>query len=127
MTTVALLTGRTTGKARFLSPDKATSTTSQSAYTAKSVRTDDWTKNGRGFSLIPYDVKKGDRQMDMVINNLVEMIRTWKQWKADPRHVPGPDFIKHKFAKYDPGILGLAVQAAVARGIISDDEGEELL
>jgi hypothetical protein len=38
-----------------------------------------------------------------------------------------PDFIKQKFAKYDGGILGLAVQAAVDRGIISDDEAEELL
>ena len=65
--------------------------------------------------------------MDMIVNNLVEMIRTWKQWKSEPGHVPAPDFIKQKFAKYDPGILGLAVQAAVDRGIISDDEAEELL
>jgi hypothetical protein len=58
MTTVALLKGRTRGKARFLSLDKATSTTSQSAYTARSVRTDVWTKNGRGFSLIPYNIER---------------------------------------------------------------------
>lgn len=65
--------------------------------------------------------------MEMVVNNLVEMIRTWKQWKSEPGHVPGPEFIKQKFAKYDPGILGLAVQAAVDKGIISESEAEELL
>jgi hypothetical protein len=65
--------------------------------------------------------------MDMVVNNLVEVIRTWKQWRSEPGHVPSPDFIKQKFAKYEPGIFGLAVQAAVHKGIISDDDAEELL
>ncbi|MCK4905496.1 hypothetical protein KAS42_04595 [bacterium] len=65
--------------------------------------------------------------MDMVINNLVEMISTWKQWKSEPGHVPSPDFIKQKLLKYEPGMLGMAVQAAVDKGIISDDEAEELL
>lgn len=65
--------------------------------------------------------------MDMIVNNLVEMIQTWKQWKSEADHVPSPDFIKQKLAKYDPGILGLAVQAAVDKGVISEEEAEELL
>ena len=65
--------------------------------------------------------------MDMIVNNLVEMIRTWKQWKSESDHVPSPDFIKQKLLKYEPGILGVAVQAAVDKGIISEDEAEELL
>jgi len=70
-----------------------------------------------------------DRQLDFVVVNLMEMIRTWKQWKSKAKagHVLDPDFIKQKFAKYDPEILGFAVQAAVDKGIISDDEAEELL
>jgi len=61
--------------------------------------------------------------MDMVVNNLVEMIRTRNQWKSEPGHVPSPDFIEQKLAKYDPGILGLALQAGVDRGIISVNSG----
>ena len=65
--------------------------------------------------------------MDMVVDNIVEMIRTWKQWKSKPGHTPGPDFIKQKFAKYDPGILNLALDASIHRGIITEEEAQELI
>ena len=68
-----------------------------------------------------------DAPVSLLTDGLLGMIRTWKEWKARPARVPNPDFIKEKLLKYEPGLRGMAVQTAVDRGIISDDEAEELL
>ena len=65
--------------------------------------------------------------MDFAVGNLVTMIRTWKEWESKKALGLNPDFIKQKFAKYDPGLLNLALNAAVQRGIISEQEAQELL
>ena len=57
--------------------------------------------------------------MDFLISNLIELISTWKRWKTASEPGPSPDVIKQKLQKYESGILGIAVQAAVDKGIIS--------
>jgi len=65
---------------------------------------------------------------DMVlVDSLVEMMRTWKQWKSKTASGLNPDFIKQKFAKYEPGLLNIALDAAVQRGIITEEEAQELI
>lgn len=64
--------------------------------------------------------------MDTVIEMLVEMIRSWKEWKGKTASGLDPDFIKRKFFKYDPGLLSMAVDVAVERRIITEEEAEEL-
>jgi hypothetical protein len=65
--------------------------------------------------------------MDMVIENLVKMIRTWKEWKSKTASGMNPDFIKQKVAKYDPGLLNMALDAAVQQGIITEEEAQGLI
>jgi hypothetical protein len=72
-------------------------------------------------------ITQKENGMDTAIEMLVELIRTWKEWKGKAASGLDSDFVKRKFLKYDPGLLFHAVGVAVERQIITDEEAEELI
>lgn len=68
-----------------------------------------------------------NQKMNQIVDGIVYFIQKWKESTEGSKQAVPPDFYMDKLKHCEPGILGLAVQAAIDRGIISEDEAEQIL